>query len=138
LPPLPARPPESGSALSFPTAATSSKPIPPPVPLKAHSGEGCGNAAGADEATLRLMSLSGNAKVATPPPMSKRHAGESTAREGNATPSGQVTAEIPIVDTLHRAEPDIAGATEVAPGLEDSFRGEFSELARAFTCMEVV
>jgi len=154
LPPLPMRPPESGSVLGTAGPEPDQQPVvvameagskePPSLPKASISPP-----ATSDDAAMRRSSLSANATVATPPPVVKRRTCESptgitmveapaAACIGNANNDAGPS---PSVDAVgcDAAETDAKGATTVAAnGVEESCRreGNFSELARAFTCME--
>lgn len=141
LPPLPMRPPESGSVL---TVGTDLQPPPPslkapaspalvsPAKEKGEPAVQCASSAIVDEKVLRRISLSANATAATPPP------GRSKRLAADAPPKDVVTTPVvsPGGDTTGNdiSELDAKGAATVATDLDES-RGDFSELARAFTCM---
>lgn len=156
LPPLPARPPESGSVLCAPSLSSGFVPPPPLLvagqaaasrevrsasPAGSTAGtEDAGSAPMVDDAALRRISLSANAKVATPPDFRRRRtpdASDAIAPIGrDDTQAALVAGE--AVDGVEAAylatESDAKGASE---GLGESGQGgDFSELARAFTCME--
>jgi len=107
----------------------------------AAAGEGCGSPAAVDDAVLRRISLSANAKAATPPTMARRRTPEGPSGDSAAAGESQVSKDVGHVATVNAtevaAETDAKGATVADAGLDDSLREGFSDLARAFTCMEV-
>jgi len=154
LPPLPMKPPESGSVLGTAGPEPNKQPFgaametgskEPPSLLKASTSA----PSTSDDAAMRRSSLSANATVATPPPVAKRRTCESpigtTMVEAPASAcistSNTDAGPSPSIDAVgcDAAETDAKGAnTTAASGVEEGCRreGNFSELARAFTCME--
>lgn len=132
LPPLPTRPPDSGSVFH---ASGSGALGPQPATSETTASEEA--SCPPDPAALRRISLSSNASAATPPPVAgaKRHAREApidTSSQENEVVSPGIDA------TGDVAGPNAADTTADAIGLNESLQSDFSELARAFTCMEVV
>jgi len=122
LPPLPSKPPQSGSVRG-PALETASE-------LQKHTGKDASSlqvpcSPAADDAALRRISLSANAKAAMPPPLPRRHADKTSIacglQKSLAADSDKMDADVEVA----------------ASGFDESLRGDFSELALAWTCMEV-
>jgi len=161
LPPLPMRPPESGSVLSINSASTGAALAPPPPagkPTASWEANPSSTDAGAlvvDESALRRLCSSANAKVATPPPMAKRR--EVASPSGTAMPRSlgdDRDDEAPSNSKGGEAvdlavEPDAEGATATPTSLDESPKHDnlaldetktsnFSELARSFAYMDML
>lgn len=140
LPPLPMRPPESGSVLN--TTAGSDKGLnlsagKPATPEVHRPAADVGAPTAASDAALKRLSSSSNAKVATPPPTissggKKWAAGEAgvAADQDNEAAAESKGADAPEALTVDHAD---EGATIA---LEESLRGSFSEMSRSFAYMD--
>lgn len=154
LPPLPMRPPESGSVLSVNGAGTGAALAPPPpVGKPTTSWEANPSFTAAvlqanlvvDESALRRLSSSANAKVATPPPVAKRRefaGGDDRVSEAPSSPKVGQAADLAV-------EPGAEGATTTPTSLDECSKHEnlalneskgsnFSELARSFAYMDML
>jgi len=164
LPPLPMRPPESGSVLSslatgaasgFQTTPTAKSAGPtlgssgsweaprgleaprlpsPQARLPSPPAIGAGSGTPVDDVALRRISQGWTAKAATPPPFARRKSNESSA-DASSAPASAVLEQEAASDVEGGAPTDVAAAsdTKEAQVREESVRGQFSELSRAFT-----
>jgi len=111
LPPLPAKPPASSAPLAG-TGAASQLVASSPV---------------ADDAALRRISLSANAKMAMPPPFGPR------GRRACESPTASACGD----NSIDKAMESDTNLDVGAEGFDESERPDFSELALSFTCMEM-
>jgi hypothetical protein len=110
-----------------------------PDPPKPGVADGGVSRVVADDAALRR--LSANAKVATPPPPGKKRIGEAATEDSPTAGrkdnvASDYSAGTAAMDSV--ADNGAEGATAADAGLNESLQSDFSELARAFTCMEVM
>jgi len=114
LPPLPAKPPENGSVASK-----------LPLTGKGASGQLVPSSPVADDAALRRISKSANAKMAMPPPFGPR------GRRADESPTASTCGDNSI-DKATESDTTLDVGTE---GFDESERPDFSELALSFACM---
>lgn len=126
LPPLPARPPESGSVLQAPAGgARASQP----------AGTAQGDAEVVDEVALRRISMSGNAKAATPPPLAGRRSPDSPV---SAAANGREKQAGSAAESAAKSDAEGAAADSgLDETLESAQGADFSDLARSFASLDV-
>lgn len=135
------RPPESGSVLAATDAAlgsTAGPQLPSGQPALSREVSPPGPPV-ADDATLRRLSSSANAKVATPPDMKKRFAGQAAVPAGGDRTGEEVPSDSKVAETTDVAAPtDAEGATNTSVMLDETSKSNFSELARSFAYMDTL